>query len=57
MPGLFIVFEDGEKVEVPHEVDVEGGAAIEHWVAAEAARRAAAQKPPRRPGPTRGDEA
>lgn len=44
MPGLFVVFEDGEKVEVPHEIDVEGGAAVEHWFAAEKARRSAAAK-------------
>lgn len=44
MPGLYVIFEDGEKVEVPHEIDVEGGAAVEHWYAAELARREAAAK-------------
>lgn len=44
MAGLFVVFEDGEKVEVPHEIDSEGGAAVEHWFAAEKARRAGAAR-------------
>lgn len=43
MPGLFVEL-DGEMVEVPHEIDSEGGAAVEHWYAAEKARRAAAKR-------------
>jgi hypothetical protein len=47
--NVFVELEpQGETVEIPASVFTEGSAAIEHWLAAERAKRAAIRKPPRR---------